>query len=106
MVYGKEGRRLVRATISEVKNRLSAFLRQVRGGETVLVLDRKVPVACIVPPSHVPEDSGVDARLARLEAAAVVVRQRPGSPLDVLGQPVRSGAAVVDALLEERRDGR
>ena len=97
---------MVRATISEVRNGLSGFLRQVRRGETVLVLDRKVPVACIVPPSHVPEDSGVDSRATRLEAAGVVVRQRSGSPLDVLGQPVRSGAPVRDALLEERRDGR
>jgi len=49
---------------------------------------------------------GVDSRATRLEAAGVVVRQRSGSPLDVLGQPVRSGAPVRDALLEERRDGR
>ena len=33
------------ATISEVKNRLSAYLRAVRAGETVLILDRDQPVA-------------------------------------------------------------
>lgn len=97
---------MVRATISEVKNGLSAFLRRVKTGETVLVLDRRVPVACIVPVSHVPGAGGEDARLARLEAAGVVVRQRSGSPLTVAGQPSKSGAALLDALLEERRDGR
>jgi len=39
----------VRAKISEVKARLSAYLRQVRAGETVVVLDRQTPVAQLVP---------------------------------------------------------
>ncbi len=97
---------LLRATISEVKNDLSGFLRQVKRGETVLVLERKVPVACIVPPGHAPDSSGVDARAKRLEETGIVVRRGAGSPLDVLGQPAGSGAAVLEALLEERREGR
>lgn len=97
---------MIRATVSEVKNGLSAFLRRVKTGESVLVLDRKTPVACIVPVSHVREPHDTDARLARLEAAGIVARERPGSPLDVLGQPLGAGANVLDALLEERRDGR
>ena len=35
--------------VSELKARLSSFLAFVRGGETVLVLDRRTPVARIVP---------------------------------------------------------
>ena len=97
---------MVQATISEVKNGLSAFLRRVRAGETVVVLDRKTPVACIVPVSRIQEVRAADARLARLEAAGIVARERPGSPLEVLGPPLESGAKVLDALLEERRDGR
>lgn len=97
---------MVRATISEVKNGLSAFLRQVRRGESVLVLDRKVPVACIVPPSQAPKGGGMDVRLARLEEAGIVVRRRSASPLHVLGEPVTSRGEVLDALLDERRDGR
>ena len=97
---------MIQATVSEVKNGLSAFLRRVRTGESVLVLDRKTPVACIVPVSQVTEPRGVDARLARLEAAGIVARERPGSPLKALGPPLESGAGVLDALLEERRDGR
>ena len=97
---------MLQATISEVKNGLSAFLRRVRAGETVVVLDRKTPVACIVPVGQVQEPRGVEARLARLEAAGIVARERSGSPLEVLGPPLESGAKVLDALLEERRDGR
>ena len=43
---------MIHATVSEVKNGLSAFLRRVQTGESVLVLDRKTPVACIVPVSQ------------------------------------------------------
>ena len=97
---------MIHATVSEVKNGLSAFLRRVQTGESVLVLDRKTPVACIVPVSQVREPHDTDARLSRLEAAGIVARERPGNPLDALGQPLRAGARVLDALLEERRDGR
>ncbi len=97
---------MIHATVSEVKNGLSAFLRRVKTGESVLVLDRKTPVACIVPVHQVGESRGTDARLARLEAAGIVARERPGNPLEVVGQPLRAGANVLDALLEERRDGR
>jgi antitoxin (DNA-binding transcriptional repressor) of toxin-antitoxin stability system len=34
-----------KAGIAELKNNLSRYINYVRGGETVLVLDRKVPVA-------------------------------------------------------------
>ena len=97
---------MIQATVSEVKNGLSAFLRRVRTGESVLVLDRKTPVACIVPVSHLRGSRKSEARLARLEAAGIVARERPGSPLEVLGQPLTPHANVLDALLEERRDGR
>lgn len=99
---------MIQATVSEVKNGLSAFLRRVRTGESVLVLDRKTPVACIVPVSHLRGSRKSEARLTRLEAAGIVARERPGtgSPLEVLGQPLRPHANVLDALLEERRDGR
>ena len=97
---------MIQATISEVKNGLSAYLRRVKTGESVLVLDRKTPVACIVPVHRVQEIRAGDARLARLEDAGIVARERPGSPLEALGTPLESGADVLDALLQERRDGR
>ena len=33
------------ATITEAKNRLSALIDHVRGGESVLIVDRGIPVA-------------------------------------------------------------
>ena len=107
---------MIQATISQVKNSLSAYLRRVRSGESVLVLDRKTPVARIIPVGRgqgsTPEADDVDesARIARLERAGILSRRSHESPLSVLGEPFPSGARILDALLEERaeerRDGR
>ena len=94
---------MIRATISQVKNGLSAYLRKVKAGETVLIMDRKTPIACITPMGV---DAAQDAKLARLERAGIVVRGGSGSPLTVLGAPMASSAAVLDALLQDRREGR
>ena len=101
---------MIRATISEVKDRMSAYLRLVKSGETVLVLERKTPIARIIPVEHggakgsTADRVDEEAKLARLEQAGVIVRHDPGSPLDVLGKPLRPGAGLLDALLEERAD--
>ena len=104
------GNRMIRATISEVKDGMSAYLRRVKSGESVLVMERRTPIARIVPVG-LDSDGGregdsVDreAKLARLEQAGIVVRRGSGSPLDVLGQPLRPGAGVLEALLEERSE--
>lgn len=107
-----EGEQLIRATISEVKNGLSAYLRRVRSGESVLVLDRKTPVARIVPVGRdlgslrAADDVDEAAKVARLERAGVLSRRSTESPLDVLGEPFPSGARILDALLEERAEER
>ena len=38
-----------RAKVSELKARLSAYLAEVRGGDTVIVCDRNTPIARLVP---------------------------------------------------------
>ena len=101
---------MIRATISEVKDGMSAYLRRVKSGESVLVLERRTPIARIVPVGLDSDGGGEgdrvdsEAKLARLERAGIVVRRGTGSPLDVLGPPLRSGAGVLEALLEERSD--
>ena len=101
---------MIRGTISEVKDGMSAYLRRVKAGESVLVMERKTPIARIVPvgldSQGGREGDRVDeeAKLARLEQAGVLVRRGSGSPLDVLGQPLRAGAGVLEALLDERSE--
>lgn len=47
-----------------------------------------------------------ESRITRLERAGTIVRRGSGSPLDVLGQPVRTDADILSALLEERSEER
>lgn len=96
------------ATISETKNNLSAILDRVRAGETVLILDRDAPVARLEPvlPGR---GTGRDARLAKLEREGKVRRGTGKAARTVLrALPVRpgSGADVLEALREEREEGR
>ncbi len=103
---------MIRATISEVKDGLSAYLRRVKSGESVLIMERRTPVARIVPVGRGAGDAAEaddvdnDARLSRLEHAGIVVRRRSGSPRDVLGQSLHRGAGVLQALLDERSEER
>jgi prevent-host-death family protein len=77
--------------IAELKARLSEKINEVRRGETITVLDRKTPVALIVP---------VRAGSEPLRVRRAAGKRKPGSiPL-----PPRTRAKqdVVDLLLEDR----
>ena len=82
--------------IAELKARLSEYLRQVRSGHPLVVMDRETPVARIVP-----YDAGSDVLVVR--------RPAPDAPAlqDVpLPSPIRLRRDAVRLLLEERRAGR
>jgi prevent-host-death family protein len=53
------------AQVSELKARLSAYLAEVRRGETVTVLDRRTPIALIVP--FVEEEDRIEEPARSLE---------------------------------------
>lgn len=52
--------------LRELKNRLSRYIRYVRGGDTIEVTDRGRVVAELRPPGELPPGSRIDAALARL----------------------------------------
>lgn len=104
---------MVRASIDEAVNNLSALLDRVKGGETVLITDVGGPVAQITPvagENQGGQESGSkdEARLTALERAGLI-RRGQGSLSWVLHElppgPV-GGSGVLDALLRERREGR
>jgi antitoxin (DNA-binding transcriptional repressor) of toxin-antitoxin stability system len=97
-----------KARIAELKNNLSRYLDHVRGGETVLVLDRDQPVAQIVPLRRAASGSRSDheAQLARLERRGVIRRGRGGVPAWLGKRRPPRATGVLAALLEERRGGR
>ena len=93
-----------RATISELKNHFSAYLKKVQAGEPVLVLDRDQPVARLerISPSEEPEGA-----LARLEREGLIRRATQAVPLDLLKSAApKSKQSVLKALLEEREEER
>lgn len=98
---------MLTASISEAKNKLSALLDRVRAGETILILDRGVPVAELGPARELSDD----ARIARLERAGILrppKRRRPdrSTLLDEPPPGPPGGTGALEALLEERREGR
>ncbi|MFP4285876.1 MAG: type II toxin-antitoxin system Phd/YefM family antitoxin, partial [Desulfovermiculus sp.] len=63
----KSGGFMIQANISEVKNRLSYYLKLVRGGEEIEILDRKTPLAKIV---HVSKtNSGLESETPWIQEA-------------------------------------
>lgn len=95
------------ATITEAKNQLSALIDRVRGGESVLIVDRGIPVARLE--SAVGGDLDADGKIARLERAGAVRAARKPPATQVLSRTPpspRHGASAVRALLDERRAGR
>lgn len=93
-----------KATISQLKNHLSAYLRKVRAGQPLLVMDRDEPVARI---ERVEAGGAADDRLARLERAGLVRRAaRQLDPAIVAENGARTRKSVVQALMDERREGR
>jgi len=96
-----------KAKIGELKNNLSRYLDHVRGGGSVLVLDRDRPVAQLVPlRGAVGEPGGDGDRLARLERRGLIRRGTGGRPA-WLGKrkPARLRGSVLKDLLAEREAG-
>lgn len=94
-----------KATISQLKNHLSAYLKKVLAGHAVLIFDRDRPIARI---ERVQEDeSGGDERLLRLERAGLLRRPKARLAMKALrtGAP-KAKRGVTQALIEERREGR
>jgi prevent-host-death family protein len=84
-----------RVRIAELKARLSEYLRAVRRGEIIAVMDRETPVARIVP--------------VRERSALRVRKRAPGTPPPnrvPLPKPAKLKVDIVQLLLEERQGQR
>jgi prevent-host-death family protein len=96
------------ATITQAKNQLSALIDRVRHGETIVITDRGRPVARLVSAlTGVADDP--DGRLSRLERRGGLRRATTSPPRALIRRKlptVKKPSGVLDALLEERRQGR
>jgi antitoxin (DNA-binding transcriptional repressor) of toxin-antitoxin stability system len=97
-----------RTSITEAKNSLSALIDGLKGGSSVLIMDRGRPVARLEPVTT-GYGSDPEGRLARLVRDGTVRPGRTPVPKSLFAdQPPRpkGGVSAVAALIEERREGR
>jgi prevent-host-death family protein len=97
-----------KASITEAKNRLSALIDSLKGGSSVLIVDRGRPVARLEPVTAggAAEQSG---RLSRLVREGIVRPGRVPPSRALFTEPPprpKGGASAVAALIAERREGR
>ena len=91
------------ANISKLKDNLSAYLKKVQAGETVIVLDRNRPIARI---ERIEDAPKMDARTARLVAKGILRPPLEALPPDFFDDlPIKTKGSVLQALLEEREEG-
>ncbi len=95
-----------KVSVSKLKNQLSAYLKKVRDGQTVLVTDRNKPIASLQPVAPL---AGHAERIARLVELGIVSPPK-APPLSIEEirriRPSAPGANLLEALLEERESGR
>ena len=93
------------ATVVSLKAELSRYLRLVKGGDEVLVTERGVPVARLVPVQH---SRGELESLRDLERQGLIRLGSGRLPRDVWKLPRARDprGAVLRALLDERESGR
>jgi antitoxin (DNA-binding transcriptional repressor) of toxin-antitoxin stability system len=87
---------MIRATISETKNKLSSLLEKVREGETVFILDRDTPIAKIEPLHEEKEE-----RLAALYKKGII--KPPINVPEMLPPLIKNKDSILDNFLEDRR---
>ena len=97
---------MIKVSISRLKDQLSAYLKKVEAGQTVIVTDRNKPIAQL---SRVVARESEDERLARLIASGIVTPPKRSTPLSIEEirklRPVAPDARLLEALLEERESG-
>lgn len=82
------------AKIAELKAKLSSYLAEVRAGDTVVVYDRKTPIARLVPYQEEPDDLSIIEASTSPAALKRIKGVRPRKRIDV------------DRLLRESRGDR
>ncbi|MGH9322803.1 MAG: type II toxin-antitoxin system Phd/YefM family antitoxin [Vicinamibacteria bacterium] len=94
------------AGVAELKTRLSSYLKLVKSGSEILITDRGMPIAKLVP---IDAARRKDTRRQRLAAAGVLTLGKGPLPKTLREVPKgdpSAGEGVLAALLAEREEGR
>ena len=103
---------MIRVNITEIKNRLSHYLRLVKGGDEIEIVDRKTPLARVVGIGNAPDSKQGSSWVKEMYDLGIVLlpkkTQAPSSFANI-DEVISSGGntcGVLDALLDERNKGR
>jgi prevent-host-death family protein len=88
-------------SVVQLKSRLSEYLRRVKAGGELVITERGVPVAKLVPLDATERRT---TRRLRLSKTGIVRAGRGKLPLILRAPPAGSAAGVLDALIAERGD--
>jgi len=92
------------ASISELKDSLSAHLDRVRSGEIVVVTDRKSPIATL---ERISPGSLTDTEQRMVSDGIIAPRKEKPDVAKLLAMPLgHCSAGLVTAILEEREQTR
>ena len=92
-------------TVSQLKTALSAYLRQVKTGEEILITEHGRPIARLLP---IGNPVTLSAHLQDMEQKGLLKRGEKTLPADFwnLPRPADPQGAVRSAVLREREEGR
>lgn len=90
--------------VADLKNGLSKYLREVRGGEEILIKDRNMPIAKIVPLAHTDD---LDAEILALVAAGKLRLGKGRIPKSFWSMPAPRIPLkrIVEAVRADREEG-
>lgn len=90
--------------IAELKNKLSSYVAYAKAGETVVIRDRNMPVARLVP---FVAEGRTEEELELVAKGLMKPREREPNweEFDKLPLPEANGFSAVQALIDERNEG-
>lgn len=90
--------------VAELKNSLSKYLRFAKRGEEVIIRDRNLPVAKLVPFSS---DDASESDLQLVAAGKMRLGKEPTDLTEFFNMKIGGdgGSSAVQALLDERDEG-
>ena len=103
---------MIRVNITEIKNRLSHYLRLVKGGEEIEIIDRNTPLARVVGIGNATDSKQVSSWVKEMYDLGIVLLPKKGqapSSFANIDEVISFGGnncGVLDALLDERNKGR
>jgi len=103
---------MIRVNITEIKNRLSHYLRLVKGGEELEIVDRNTPLARVVGIGNTPDRKQGSSWVKEMYDLGIVLLPKKNQAPSIfanIDEVISSGGntcGVLDALLDERNKGR